>query len=70
MGSIRSDPLATSGYTRFVANHEGAVSPDSRTYKGFMELLGRNLKGCLSKDKTPILSILDGMGRDLDAGIA
>ncbi|RAQ76875.1 hypothetical protein COH21_008703 [Aspergillus flavus] len=55
----------------FVANHEGAVSPpDIRTYKGFMEFLGRNVKGRLSKGKTPVLSTLDGMRRDLDAGLA
>ena len=65
------NPLITTYYTRFVANHAGAVSPpDIRTYKGFMEFLGRNLKGRLSKGKAPVLSTLDGMRRDLDAGLA
>ncbi|KAE8387077.1 hypothetical protein BDV23DRAFT_174933 [Aspergillus alliaceus] len=51
----------------FVANREGAVSPpDIRTYKGFMEFLGKNLKGHLTKGKTPVLSTLEGMRRDLD----
>ncbi|KAF5855373.1 hypothetical protein ETB97_009348, partial [Aspergillus alliaceus] len=55
----------------FVTNHTGALSPpDVRTYKGFMEFLERNLKGRLSKGKAPVLNTLDGMRRDLDAGLA
>jgi hypothetical protein len=44
--------------------------PDIRTYKGFMGFLGRNLKGRLTKGKTPVLSALERMRRDLDAGLA
>ncbi|OJJ66328.1 hypothetical protein ASPBRDRAFT_137940 [Aspergillus brasiliensis CBS 101740] len=35
-----------------------------------MEFLGRNIRGRLSENKVPVLSTLDGMRRDLDAGFA
>ncbi|KAE8383865.1 hypothetical protein BDV26DRAFT_277091 [Aspergillus bertholletiae] len=69
-GACSLNTLTAANYTSFVSNHTGTVSPpDVRTYKGFMEFLGRNLKGRLSKGKAPVLNTLDGMRRDLDTGL-
>lgn len=56
---------------RFIEMHPGAVSPlNIKTYKGFMEFLGRNIKGQLDKNEVPMLDILKGKRRKLDAGLA
>ncbi len=51
--------------------HPGAVLlPDIKIYKGFMEFLGINIKGRLDKNGVPILEILEGKRRRLEAGLA